>query len=278
MGNMALSVANRAIGATFSGGSWQAGNPASNAGTRRLGQVARSTSASASHSVLQLDLGAAYYLRAFALVATNLTKGATLEVELGTSSGGGQVYNGSAVACWQLGAFDTAAAARGLADASTGLAAYSVLQLLPQLYSARYVTLKISDTGNPDGFVDVGLVWVGGLLVPAINPEYGQLTHGHVDRSTVAEAENGADWATPRPRARTAQFLLGALTAAEGEQVHEMQRLAGMVDDVLYIPDVDDAALQQRYGFVGRMREMRPVEYPNYADRAMGFSLIERMP
>ncbi len=273
---LGLSWVNRAIGGTASGGSWLTARPASKATTRDLADVARSTNALTTSTVLQLDLGAARTLRAFAIVNHNLSAAATVEIDLGTSSGGSQVYNGAAQAAWQLAGHDATVAALGLDDGSYQRSDYAVIQILPQAYSARYVTFRIADTGNADGWVQLGMVWAGGLFVPEVNTEYGSPQHSHRDLSSGGEAESGASSMAARRRLRTASFVLPALTPSEADTVHEMQRVVGMVDDVLYVPDVGDAAQQQRYGFVGLMREMRPLEYPHYAHVAKGFSLQER--
>jgi hypothetical protein len=274
--NIGLSYPNRAIGATYSGGSWLAGLPAANAGTRDLAQVARSTNDDTASTVLQIDLGAAYPLRAFALVNHNLSSAATWEVDLGSSSGGTQVLNGSAVDAWQLSAFDTTVAALGVDDGAYQRSDYAAILVLGQAYTARYITIRIADTTNADGYVQLGMVWAGGLFVPAVNPVYGALQHTHVDQSTLARTESGAVLSTARRRLRRASFTLPALSESEADVVHEMQRVVGMADDVLYVPDVADAAKQQRLGFVGQMTEMRPLEYPHYAHIAKGFALTER--
>lgn len=277
MANLGLSYVNRAIGATVSGGSWQSALPASNAATRGLAAVARSTNALTSSTKLQFDLGASRTLRAFALVNHNLSSAATWAIKLGTSSGGSQVYNGSAANVWQLTAFDATVAALGVDDATYQRNDYAAIQVLSQAYSARYLTVEIADTANADGYVQLGMVFAGGVWSPTVNAEYG-LQDGHNDLSTSSAAESGAPWDTPRRRQRHVRFLLPRLTQAEGDIVHEMQRVVGTVDDVLYIPDLADAAAQQRYGFVGRLREMSALEYPVYAQRAKGFQIVERVP
>lgn len=271
-----LSYPNRVIGATASGGSWASTLPAANAANRELAKVARSTNALTTSTKLQLDLGSSRVLRAFAIVNHNWSAAATWAIKLGTSSGGSQVYNGSAVNAWQLSAFDATVTALGIDDATYARSDYAAIQILGQAYSARYLTIEIVDTGNADGYVQLGMVFAGGLFVPEVNTEYRSPQHSHQDLSSVTLGESGADWATARRRLRTASFVLPALTDSETDQVHEMQRVVGIVDDVLYVPDVTDAAKQQRYGFVGRMREMRPIEYPYYARQAKGFALIER--
>lgn len=276
MGVLGLAYPNRVIGAAVSGGSWLSALPAANAATRELAEVARSTNANTSSTKLLFDLGAARTLRAFALVNHNLSSAATWLVKLGTTSGGSDVYSGSATNAWQLGSFDATVTALGVDDGQYRRSDYAAILVLATSYSARYLSVEISDSGNAAGYVQVGMVFASGLWVPAMNPEYGTPLHGHDDLSSRAQAESGAEYATARRRLKTAEFLLPHLSATEGDQLHEMQRVLGSVDDVLYVPDVDDAAAQQRYGFLGRAREMRPIEYPFYAGRAKGVALRER--
>lgn len=277
MANLGLAYVNRAIGATVSGGSWQSALPASNAATRVLAAVARSSNALAASTKLQLDLGSARTLRAFALVNHNLSTVATWAIKLGTTSGASDVYNGSVTNVWQLAAFDATVTALGVDDATYQRNDYSAIQVLPQAYSARHLTIEMVDASNADGFVQLGMVFAAGVWSPVVNAEYG-LRDDHIDLSSASNAESGAEWDIPRRRRRRVQFLLPRLTAAEGELAHEMQRVLGTVDDVLYLPDLADAAALQRFGFVGRMQNMSPLEYPSYATRTKGYSIVERVP
>lgn len=271
-----LAWVNRAIGATASGGSWLSALPVGNVANRELAKVARSSTDATADTKIRLDFGAARTVRAFALVNHNLSSAATWLLKLGTTTGASDVYSGSAVNAWQLSAFDATVAALGVDDATYQRSDYASIIVLPTSYSARHLTIEIDDTTNADGYVQVGMVFAGGLFVPEVNPVYGEPQHGHTDLSSGGQSESGAPSSTARRRLRTAHFLLPALTESEADIVHEMQRVAGLVDDVLYVPDTSDAAKQQRYGFVGRMSEMRPIEYPYYARQAKGFALLER--
>lgn len=276
MANLGLSYPNRAIDAAVTGGSWLAALPASNVANRELAKVARSTNATTGSTKLQLDLGAARTLRAFAIVNHNLSAAATWLLKLGTSSGASDVHSGSAVNAWQLAAFDATAAALGVDDAAYQRNDYASIIVLPQSYSARHLTIEINDTANVDGYVQIGMVFAGGLFVPEVNPDYGSLEHGHMDLSSGGQSESGAPNSTARRRLRTASFVLSALTDAETHLMHEQQRVSGTVDDVLYVPDIADAALQQRYGFVGRLGRMDRFKYAQYGRQAKGFELVER--
>ena len=259
---------------TASGGSWLAALPVTNVTTTELARVARSTNALTTSTVINMDLGTARNLRAFALVNHNLSAAATWKVDLGTSSGGTQVYAGS-LATRLSSSFEAGLVAAGMEDGEYLRNGTAAIIVLPAMYSARYVTISISDTGNADGYVQIGWVFAGGGFVPTYNAEYG-LRDSWIDLSTKELSESGAQWPTARRRLKQVEFVLDGLETYEGEQLHEMQRVLGTVDEVLYVPDINDAAVTQRFGFLGTLAEMSAVEYPYYRRRRLPLKLTQK--
>ncbi len=265
---------NRASLATASGGSWESNLPVTNVTTPELAAVARSTSASTSATQIRLDLGSARSLRAFALVNHNLSAAAEWRVTLGTSSGGAEVYNGSNVT-WLSASFEAGLVAAGMEDAEYLRNGTPAIIVLPASYSARYVTLLITDTANSDGWVQVGRVFAGGGFIPTYNATYG-LRDSWIDLSTVDQSESGAQWPTARRRLKQVEFVLDGLSLEEGETMHEMQRVIGTVDEVLYVPDITSPSTTQRYGFLGTLSEMSAIDYPYYRIRSMPLRIKQK--
>ncbi len=269
MANIGLFWPNRATtGVTVSGGSWMAALPASNVCDPLLAKVARSTNALTASTKIRLDLGAARNLRAFALVNHNLSSSATWRVLLGTTSGGSDVYAGT-LAPWLYATFEAGLVARGMEDGEYLRDGTPAIIVLPAFYSARHVTIEIEDTANTDGYVQIGRVFAGGGFIPQINASYG-LQAGWQDLSTTELSESGAQWATARRRLRMVRFLLEGLSLDEGDQLFEMMRVLGTIDEVLYVPDVADMAESQRQGMLGYLSELSMLEYP--------YSRINRLP
>lgn len=275
MANLGLAYPNRAIGATVTGGSWSSLLPAANAASRELARVARSSTAAHADTKVQLDLGAARVLRAFALCNHNLSASAQWRVLLGTTSGASDVYAGSLTNVWQATAVEATFAALGVDDGQYLRSDFAAVMVLPQSYTARHLTVEIQDAANANGYVQLGMVFAAGLFTPATNAKYGW-QDGWDDLSSSASSESGAPWDTPRRRRRTTRFIVDHLTLAAGDTLHEMDRVLGTVDDVLYVPDIANPAAQQRYGFVGRLSSLSPLDYPFFASRAKGFALTER--
>jgi len=123
---------------------------------------------------------------------------------------------------------------------------------------------------------ECGRVFMGKLtLQPASNPEYG-LGDGWIERSSVSESEDGQQFFTERARQREVAFSLPFLTHAEGAKLHEMQGSGGIVEETLYLPDPDDEAACQRYGFVGRLQKLDPLMYPLFATRANAMQIRKK--
>lgn len=246
-------------------GSWTL--TASNVGNPDISKVARSTNDSTSSTKFCVDLGAAYALRAFALVNHNISSAGQWRILLGTTAGASDVYAGT-LADWLSATFDTSMAALGMQDSEYLRDGTPAIIVLPTTYSARYVTVEISDTSNPDNYVQIGRFFCGGGFIPTYNVAYG-LKDGWIDLSTIERSESGVLWATPRRRLRKVQFVLEELSLTEGDTLHEMQRVLGTIDEVLYVPDIDDMATSQRYGMLGTIAEMSDLEYPFYRSRKL---------
>lgn len=266
---------NRAYEASAGGGGWQAGFGISSVTTRGYDTMARSTDATAANTQFILDLGATRNIRSVGIFGHNLTTNATLEINVGTSSGGAQAYDGSATTCWPMSTLQSAMASYGVEDDSWYSDNWPVIQVLPSYAAGRYVQFKIVDTANPAGFVELSLAFVGGGLIPGHNMDYQAYSDGYDDLSGAEYGPNGALLPYARDRLKTQGFVLSWLTHTEMAIVREMERQCGKVGDVLYVPDCNDMAFTQRYGFLGTMQEMSKAEYPFFDTRKKAFNLKE---
>ena len=262
------------VTSTVTLGSWNASLPASNVGTTNMTAVARSTNDATTSTKFCVNLGAAYSLRAFALCNHNLSADGQWRILLGTSAGASNVYAG-ALADWLEADFDTATAALGMQDGEYLRESMPALIVLPATYSAQYVTVEIDDTTNADGYVQIGRFFCGGGFVPTYNANYG-LQDSWVDLSTKDQSESGALWVTARRRLKKVQMVLDGLTPDQGSTLHEMQRTLGSIDEVLYVPDLNDMAWSQRYGMLGTLSEMSALEYPYFRMRKLPISITEK--
>jgi hypothetical protein len=151
---------------------------------------------------------------------------------------------------------------------------HQVIIVLPASVSARYDTIEIEDDTNAAGYVEVGYVWIGDVFEPTYNAAYG-LRDEIESLSTADRSESGAMWASRRRTLRGVSFVLEWLTLTEGDTLHELQRVVGTTEPVLYLPDLNDRATQQRYGYAGTLTDLSAVEYPYWSTRRLPLRIKE---
>jgi len=258
-----VGIDNHAATATLSGGSWSSDWPLTKLQSADLSAVARSSDATNASTVIQWDNGAAKNHDAVVLAAHNLSTSATIKLSLGTSAGGSQVYAGTDVAAYSVDDSDR-----------NGISHIAVI-MLPTTQSARYGKLEIKDSGNADGYVEVGYLWAGSGLRPTYNAAYG-LQDRIIDHSESERTYGGRFLGNARRRYRQVSLVLEWVTLDEAEVIHRMQRVNGKVNPVLYLPSMESRENAQRYGFVGVMSELSPIQYPFYRMRSAPM-LIEEL-
>lgn len=241
---------------TLSGGDWLTALPLANLLTTEFQDVARSTDADAASTTFQIDHGSAQTARALVLVHHNLSSAATIRWKRGTTAGAADVADSGALAAWAFTPLER--------DGQR----HQVIVVLPEASSARYETVEIDDEANAAGFVEIGFAWIGALFVPTYNASYG-LRNELEPLSTADRSESGARWPTKRRTLRGASFVLEVLTDAEGEALHEIQRVADTTDPVVYLQSLTDRAQQQRWGGVGTLAELSALDYPYFRTRSL---------
>lgn len=248
--------------ATLSGGSWLSDLPLNNLKTSELAARARSSTDSTADTKILIDHGSAVAVRVIWLAAHNLSSAAQMRVLRGTSSGGSQVYSGTLADVWHI--------TPPAYDGET----YGAFIVLPTNAAARYTTIEISDTTNAAGYVEIGQLLVFDVLTFTRGPSVG-LQHGLRDLSTVAEAESGAPWVTERRKQRAVSMVLDVIEDDETDALQDIRQTIGTHGQTVYLPSLTSAAQTQRYGFVGRMAELSPIDYPYSRYRTLPIRLTE---
>lgn len=279
MQNIILSYPNRADAATITGGSWSGALPVTNLANREVWKVARSTNALLASTKFNVDIGDQKSLRCFALANHNMSASATWRVTLGSTTGGDDIYDSGWISIWRMAfndivEWESITWWTGVAGDEYLRSPYAAMHAAPDIYTARYLTIEVNDAANVDGYVQIGRLFAGGALQPTYNPVYG-LQDGMTDLSTTDAAESGARWSTERRRIRNTSFVLGWVTPTEASYMQEMQRSLGTIGEVLYIPYPADMGESQRWGYIGRMSELSPIEYPHYRTRSLPIKLEE---
>jgi len=245
--------------ATLSGGSWEVAHPLSELQERELAVYAKSSTSSSADTTIILDHGSAKAAQCFALIAHNIVDpAATITINRGTTSGGGEVYSGSAVDCWPFAPIN---------DDYDG-AVFPIIVVTPAATTARYTQITISTSA----VVRIGRLFVGPVFATEIGITK-RTDDWLPDLSTVDRTESGADWVVARPRLRHSVIEYGALSRAEASLMAEVQRTHGVTGEVMFLPDTTSPAETQQFGFLAMFRQLSALESPfwNHNSIAIGF-------
>lgn len=247
--------------ATLGGTGWSLTNPVTNLQDRDLAVYAETTGTSAE---ILIDLGSAKSPTLFVLPAhTCAAPSATVTLSGGTTSGGSEVYAGSALSCWPFAPLD---------DDYDG-SHFPIIVYAPTAGSARYWKLAVSGSAR----MRFGRLLVQRVFLPEYSPEYGQIGDGWMESySSVDRAGNGADQVWSRRELRSVALDFPAMTQAQGSLLHEIQRTHGITGEVTYLADTVDRARQQQLSFVGLMRKLGPLENPFYRRNSAAIAIDER--
>lgn len=261
MGRIAFAYGNLTDSSTFSGGGWSVGNPLTNMQQRKLSSYAQASSSSPTDTQFIVDHGSAKAARVFGLFAHNIIDpAATITVSRGTTSGGAEVYNGSAVTCWPFTPIN-----------SVYSSFFGIIVVTPAETTARYTKIAI----NGSSILRIGRLFIGPVFLSTYNAT--ALTDDWLpDFSTIERTESGADWVASRSRLRSAQIAHDAMLSEPASLMREIQRTHGITSEVVYIPDVDDPIRTQQYGFLGTMRTLSPLECNVIMRRGIAIGIDER--
>lgn len=286
MANVMLGYPNRIDAATLALGAWEATLPLNNLKDRKLGKVARTTSDANSATLFSADLGAPKSIRVIALVNHNLSLAARYRIRADDNADFGSplldtgwqdvwpvVYLPDDLEWeddnWWTGKYT---------DEEKAGYTWTLVHVLAANLVARYWLVELDDTANPDNYVQIGRAFIGPALQPVVNMGYG-VQIGFEPRAELGEALSGAEYFNRRDPYRVARFSLGAMSEGDAfARAFEINRRAGIDQEVLFVYDPDDTRQQLRRRFLGRLRQLSPIEHPYPNWHSTAFELKELLP
>ncbi len=258
MSNFNLGFVNRALEATItaSGATFVAGSPATKIGTAQPTDYARTTDTS--DVTFLFDFGSARNIRLVGLTGDNLDGSGTVAIKLGSTSGGTNVYDGADLSRWSFTPFN------GIytnGDPALGNP-HDYLLKLPATYSARYASMVLKNATNAAGFIQAGMAWFSDHM----DFDFELMQEGFLPSITEYkipnEMQSGTDYSEVLNRNREQKLVLPLLKDSERDRMYDAMLRYGTSSQLIYMPRAHDAAFNQRYGFIGKFRELSPVEFP----------------
>lgn len=150
-----------------------------------------------------------------------------------------------------------------------------MIHVFDDLVPARYWTVEIDDQLNPDGYLDLGRLFMPLGWQPSLNYEYGA-TFGIKNNSLVSSTLSGGKKIWRRVNPRVLRVSLPLLPEAEGFcQAYRFMQRAGFDQTVFVIPDPDDVTTIHARSFFGTIAEMDLLTQAVYGRVGAGFQIEE---
>lgn len=280
-----IAFPNRIDEATLSGGSWLSALPLTNLQDIRYAKKARTANLLVPSGVINIDLGRQRDIRLVALISHNLTELATIRIRGSaadptfavTSFDSGSMSAYPSVSSLSL-AWEDPGFWFGTID-SERRAYYPshAIYLMDSPAFARYIRVEITDTSNPDGFIELGRIFVGPSWSPVTGIAAG-FQIGHEDVTTVEESVGRTEYFDRRPLVRTMRFSLDFLQTSEiFGPVFDFERQLGISGEAFIVPLPDQPDKITQTAFPCRIRQLSPAELPSYGVWQKNFELKERV-
>ncbi len=151
-----------------------------------------------------------------------------------------------------------------------------VIHVFEQDTTAKYWRFEIDDVANPDGFVEIGRLFMGLAWRPSMNFAQQGNRFGWKPKTTVQESLSGSRFYNRRPSQRFFQFSFPALPTAEiWDDVHRINVISNLDRQVFIIPDPDDLDNRNKRSFLGNLTELSGIELFNVGRASTAFDITE---
>lgn len=285
MGRMLLLYEPKSDAAALSWGAWSSGLPLANITDERLRRVARSVDADPASTRFRVALPAEQSFRAVVLAGLNVTPGYKYRVRAyddaaftamtydsdwvspfeGTSGGPLELEWEHPYFWLGIVPFD---------DPDRGI---NLIHVFETATDGQYWSFEIEDPYNPDGFIEVGRLFMPSTWAPSINYDYGSNGLGFINNSMSAATLSGSKAFWRRVNPRVFRFTIPMLDEAEAYgEAYRLMQVAGFDGEVFVIPDPDDTLNIQQRSFLGTMSEMDQLTQAVFGRVGVGFQIEER--
>ena len=228
----------------------------------------RSTSAAVQQ--ITWDAGELQSADAFALIESNLTGDSTIRIELATDAG----YSSLALDVTIPGKLPLYGLGEGPLGLD-GLEGFSddteVQDILTYFFDAvtyRYGRITITDTGNPDGYVEIGKLMLGRSWQPTVNHDWGA-THRRVKNSRVSRTRGGGARSSPAISYRVIAVSFSWLDEADDAELDDLIARYGSRSGVLLSAYPDQGGSREQkfsvYGLLSGWSESTRQQTDHYA-------------
>ena len=269
MANVIIAYQNRIDESSFAAyGSWEASLPLTNLKNRTLSKVARSTDDANASTKFRFELTKPRIVGVVAVVNHNLSTNATWRFRVYNDSGYSTLaYDSGTLDVWPtmpVGYFeweDDGFWSMKTPEEDRELFTATTIHVPSTTVVESYYQIEFFDDSNPDGYVQLGRVFVGKKYQPTINMSLGASV-GYESRTLIDEAISGAEYFDRRNSVRVSRFSLGLLDQSDSSLNADLMKIQDTDQEVVFVYDADDAIGISRKSFLGRLRTLSAIEQP----------------
>ena len=269
---------------SLSGGSWT-GGALTKIQTRYLREYAISADLDSASTRFDITLPKSFLIRVLAIPSHNLTVNATYRIQASEASDfstlvydSGASYKAAWVSPSTTQVDWEADVDYGLyrpTDLDIGFRPWCLVHAIPAGVQARYWRVLLEDSGNSDGALKIGRVFIGGGFLTDINPAYGASFLVETNTAVDLSSSGHETFRTKEPY-RVFRFDLDLASDAYGFSRHmELMLRAGLDKEVLPVLYPDATRDVQRQVFMGRLRRLGAVEMANFQLSSIGYEIKE---
>lgn len=265
MSNMIISSTNYVDSATsISADSEVATLPVENLQDRQLVKIYRSDDETTIQ--IDVDFGQGRVIDFVALVRHNISQTGTIRYRLSSQADFSTGDDSGVVNAWpvveEFGTLPWGTFTWGGFLNPTVAQNYTInsFRILSSPVVARYLRINIVDGDNAEGYIQAGRLISGPAYRPSINYANGVQVQ-FVDQSRVVKSRGGQTFVDEVERFRRIRFDLINLPEAEifGNVFNNIDRLRGIVEDILIIPQPDDPTTWITQNIYGRLVSTDPI-------------------
>ncbi len=270
MGNTMIAYGNYVDSSVLSGGSWQGTLPLENLKNRQLGRLARTTGDDTGSTLFVANLGSPKVVQVLGILNHNLSSSAqyrirgsddssftTVAYDTGWKQVWPSVYDLNSLE-WEsnnfwLGGYDT--------DEVAGYP-WHLIELLTSTQNLQFWRFEFDDVNNPQGYVQIGRLFVGQAWQPASGIAFG-CSIGWEDPTGIQVALSSAEYFDSKAPYRVAKITTHFMETDEAMgRAFEIIRQSGSWKEIIYVHDVDDTTHAVRRRFPGRIRTVDQIANP----------------
>lgn len=216
------------------------------------GEVWRATDLN--NAYVTIDFGSAKEINLIALLFTNASSAATWRVRAAATEAdvtASPAYDSGSNTLWPT---------TGLDDWDT----VNAILFLSTSQTYRYWRIDVSDTGNSDGYIEAGRLYMANAWQSTRGQAFGW-SIGWEDESPKPQAIGGQTYPVRRTPRRILNMSINFLQETEiYNNAFQIDRLRGQARDILFIVDPDKSARLQDQTVYGLVQEFAPVVNPTF--------------